>query len=178
MSDAIALLMRSRLLEFTPEVIARASAACGVSVGDVKDAWRRLDYGYAAKASGRATAPGRRLASSEPRRQAAVQRNLAKAEHRCCRCGEPKALREFPVRDKRTMAPAAMCYPCRETYQQERYVRAVDIGFVNRARARLAAGDPWVGEPCSACGESLEAGDEVTPADAVLRHCRCPQGQR
>ena len=66
------------------------------------------------------------------------------------------------------------CIPCGEKRGHRNYVSAAEAGIVTLARAALAAGSPFIGQPCPQCGAALEAGEEVEGCDVTLRHVCCP----
>lgn len=84
------------------------------------------------------------------------------AARRCSRCGETKAIDEFPIKDGRTGLRRVWCRPCCRAYGREHYRRRRDP-YLKRARARkraeririLAAVTEYLrGQPCLDCGES------------------------
>jgi hypothetical protein len=81
---------------------------------------------------------------------------------RCSRCGELKALSDFPLRDIRAGAKGHYCRPCQAEYRRGHYVRnrpdyirrAMDEARLKKEDQLLLLHDYLRSHPCVECGET------------------------
>lgn len=83
-------------------------------------------------------------------------------DRRCSRCGEVKAIAEFPVKNKRTGLRSVWCVACRRAYGREHYEKNKPAYLAKSARRRAverpkvrALIDQYLRDhPCVDCGSS------------------------
>lgn len=184
-AEAIMALFATGLVGTGAQRLVRVSEVTSIPMDELRAAWQRNERRGYRPPMLRTTAPGPAPAigdvvSPMPSRFQAANRvrverkNPTPTTRRCSRCGEAKDRSEFGIKNRRTGQLKSMCRPCMSEYQRDRYVAVADSGLVASASAiRLDASSPFVGDPCTHCGHSLAAGDDVRIADVDLCHTTC-----
>lgn len=197
-AEVVARLLEAGLLAKTPAVIACSSAALGVPVSLIQEAWSQQKTAMV-PFDNSPPAPGDDLPGKEPstskleqktprkRAQAWNERQRAKKEpapgkRLCSRCGPergPLPKSEFNVKRKMSGQLHSMCKSCQSAYAKDRYLsseRQKQLGAV--LRFVLSAEDEHCGFICPDCRLPCKPGEEVVASDAVLHHADHHRAQR
>jgi hypothetical protein len=191
-ADAVWSLFAARLVARTPETVARAAQAAGVTVADLREAdIRRERHRYcpprrdvdrrrhddrpddSQKRWRQGTALGRDKAAQRKSRQPQPgQRTMV-----CAACGNDLALVHFEKRPDRPGKRRTTCITCRREASRDRYLSVAKQRTLNTARLTfvISGNDETLALACIDCGELFVAGDEVEGA-AQLRHTTCREG--
>ncbi len=157
-------------------VLGRIAEVVGVPVEGLRGAWERNSRnGYRPPTAAPSQAQAPTAESQRPsNRKRFETKNPAPGKRICSACKKEKNVGEYNIKNEATGNRFPWCIPCGGKRGRRNYVSAAEAGIVTLARAALAAGSPFIGQPCPQCGAALEPGEEVEGFEVTLRHVCCP----
>lgn len=178
-ADVVACILESGIVKRDAVTVAAMARAAHVPVGDVKEAWRRVQDGkyeppVQRPIDAEAHEPPPHLRSANRTRW--LRKNPAPGMRRCSRCQATKPNEDFGIKNPRTGQRKSMCRPCEHDYQRTRYLSVSKVNMMNAVGLTFVVteGDDVHGLACVDCGAPILVGQTVC-GRAELRHAECPR---